>query len=103
MNSRIQQISNSANLAYVESLYAAYVKDPSSVDQDWRAYFAALNGDALLVDATQSSPVAPTHGNGAAGNADGALTNARPGVSTLQEQVNELIRAFRSLGHKASS
>ncbi len=99
MNSKIQQISNSANLAYVESLYAAYIEDPSSVDQDWRAYFAALNGDALVIDA----PVVLPQGNGAAGHADGALTNVRPGVSTLQEQVNEMIRAFRSLGHKAAS
>jgi 2-oxoglutarate dehydrogenase complex dehydrogenase (E1) component-like enzyme len=33
---------NGANLAFVESLFAAYLSDPSSVSADWQAYFAAL-------------------------------------------------------------
>jgi 2-oxoglutarate dehydrogenase E1 component len=103
MNTKVQQISNPANLAYVESLYAAYVEDPSSVDQDWRAYFAALNGDPLSTDTAPSSRLVRSGGNGTAVHAERVLSTARPGVSTLQEQVNEMIRAFRSLGHKAAS
>ena len=102
MNSKTQQVSNSANLAYIEALYAAYVQDPSSVDQDWRAYFAALNGDA---EAGQTAPasVSTAQGNGAAAQANRAASSAALRASTLQEQVNEMIRAFRSLGHKAAS
>jgi 2-oxoglutarate dehydrogenase E1 component len=101
MNSEIQPVSNSANLLYIEALYAAYIADPSSVDPDWRAYFAALNGDA---SASQTSPklVSTSAGNGAA-HASSAASSVKPSVSTLQEQVNELIRAFRILGHKAAS
>src|SRR5688572_6848434 len=99
MNSKIPQVSNSANLAYIEARYAAYVEDPSSVDQDWRAYFAALNGDA---EAGQTAPTSTAQRNGAA-QASRALSGATSRASTLQEQVNEMIRAFRSLGHKAAS
>jgi 2-oxoglutarate dehydrogenase E1 component len=99
MNGKIQQISNSANLAYIEALYAAYVKDPSSVDPDWRTYFAALNGDASATERPEFS----IDGNGAAALESGAASSAKSNVSTLQEQVNEMIRAFRSLGHKAAN
>ena len=101
MNSKIQQVSNSANLAYIEALYAAYVVDPSSVDQDWRAYFAALNGDA---SDGQTTPMPSTsEGNGAVAHASGSASSVASRASTLQEQVNEMIRAFRSLGHKAAN
>jgi 2-oxoglutarate dehydrogenase E1 component len=103
MNGKIQQISNSANLAYIEAIYSAYAKDPLSVDQDWRAYFAALNGDASAGESARLPAAATPGGNGAADHPNGAVSNARSGVSTLQEQVNEMIRAFRSLGHKAAS
>ncbi|MEM9148267.1 MAG: 2-oxoglutarate dehydrogenase E1 component [Pseudomonadota bacterium] len=33
------------NAAYIEQLYAAYVRSPGSVDESWRTYFAGL-GDA---------------------------------------------------------
>jgi 2-oxoglutarate dehydrogenase E1 component len=102
MNSKIPPVSNSANLAYIEARYAAYVEDPSSVDQDWRAYFAALNGDA---EAGQTAPASASTAqrNGAAAQASRAASGATSRASTLQEQVNEMIRAFRSLGHKAAS
>ena len=101
MNSKIQQVSNSANLAYIEALYAAYVVDPSSVDQDWRAYFAALNGNA---SDGQTTPMPSTReGKGAVAHVNGSASSVASRASTLQEQVNEMIRAFRSLGHKAAS
>ena len=33
------------NLAFIEALYADYLEDPSSVDADWHAYFAAWAAD----------------------------------------------------------
>jgi 2-oxoglutarate dehydrogenase E1 component len=102
MNSKIQPVSNSANLSYIESLYAAYIADPSSVDPEWRVYFAALNGDAPASQTT-GVPISASAGNGAAAHASRAASSIKSSVSTLQEQVNEMIRAFRSLGHKAAS
>src|SRR6186997_2646513 len=100
MSSKIQPVSNSANLSYIEAIYAAYLADPTSVDHDWRDYFAALNGDAL-VDQTAHTQLSAS-GNGASAHVKGAVSSVKFSVSTLQEQVNEMIRAFRSLGHKAA-
>src|SRR6188508_2949531 len=100
MSSNIQPVSNSANLSYIEALYTAYLADPTSVDQDWRTYFAALNGDAPVGETSHMS--SSTSGNGAAAHTKGVLSSIKSSVSTLQEQVNEMIRAFRSLGHKAA-
>ncbi len=38
-----------ANAAYVEQVYARYVRNPNSVDEQWRAFFAALDDDAIVV------------------------------------------------------
>src|SRR5919112_4588510 len=99
MSSDIQPVSNSANLSYIEALYAAYLADPTAVDPDWRAYFAALNGDASVQTAHTSLS---TTGNGATAHTKGAVSSVKSSFSSLQEQVNEMIRAFRSLGHKAA-
>jgi 2-oxoglutarate dehydrogenase complex dehydrogenase (E1) component-like enzyme len=37
---------NTLSLAFVEGLYADYLRDPSSVAEDWQAYFAELTPDA---------------------------------------------------------
>ena len=38
---------SAVNLAYVEELFEAYQRDPSSVPQEWHQYFATqINGDA---------------------------------------------------------
>ena len=42
------------NLGFAEELYAAYAQDPSSVDAEWRAFFAEL-GEAPQ----PTSPSAP--------------------------------------------
>lgn len=38
-----------ANAAYIEQLYAEYQKDPSTVDAEWRAFFAELKDDSSSV------------------------------------------------------
>ena len=87
---------NPGNLPYIEELYAAYRKDPASVGGEWRAYFSELARDTL----------SPTNGNAVlestaptAGDGSGA---ARYFASTLQEQLNDMIRAYRTLGHRAA-
>jgi 2-oxoglutarate dehydrogenase complex dehydrogenase (E1) component-like enzyme len=38
---------DAANLAFVEELYAEYLRDVGSVSEEWRGYFAGLkNGSA---------------------------------------------------------
>src|SRR5471032_1662749 len=41
-----------ANAPYIEELQAKYEKDPNSVDQDWRDFFAALGDDPASVEKT---------------------------------------------------
>ena len=42
-----ESLPNSLNLPFVEQLYSDYRRDPASVTEDWRRYFAAMeNGDA---------------------------------------------------------
>ena len=38
-----------ANAAYIEDLYARYQENPSSVDAEWQAFFAALKDDGAAV------------------------------------------------------
>jgi 2-oxoglutarate dehydrogenase E1 component len=95
-------LTNPGNLAYLESLYAAYQKDPASVGGEWRAYFAELlrdslspaNGNAALVP-RQAAPARVDPAG------DGSVAG-RPFESTLHEQLNDMIRAYRTLGHRAA-
>ena len=57
------------NAAYIEDLYARYQSNPSSVDADWQAFFAALRdepGDAAKEarGASWQKPNWPIHANG---------------------------------------
>jgi 2-oxoglutarate dehydrogenase E1 component len=87
---------NPGNLPYIEELYAAYRKDPASVGGEWRAYFSELARDTLSPTNGKAvlESTAPTAGDGS-----GA---ARYFASTLQEQLNDMIRAYRTLGHRAA-
>ena len=38
------------NATYIEDLYARYQKDPSSVDAEWREFFAALGDDPASIE-----------------------------------------------------
>jgi 2-oxoglutarate dehydrogenase E1 component len=70
-NSRLP---NSLSLPFVEDLYARYVRNPSSIPQDWRAWF---DGESVP-------------------GVDGAQTGA------LQERVDLLIRNYRVRGHRVA-
>ena len=37
------------NAAYMEQLYARYAADPSAVDENWQQFFAALDGEDMLI------------------------------------------------------
>ncbi|MEC9434232.1 MAG: 2-oxoglutarate dehydrogenase E1 component [Pseudomonadota bacterium] len=44
------------NAVYVEQLHARYAKDPASVDESWRNYFASLGDDLGAVEAEAAGP-----------------------------------------------
>ncbi|MEM7585802.1 MAG: 2-oxoglutarate dehydrogenase E1 component [Acidobacteriota bacterium] len=104
-----------ANLAFVEGLYADYLEDPSSVDNDWRRYFegwAAGDGDAWAarrsVDGPSFEPASifdpPSDGGSVAWVATGggaAAADAEPVAITreIAERIEFLgqLKLFRGL------
>jgi 2-oxoglutarate dehydrogenase E1 component len=44
------------NAAYVDQLYESFQRDPSSVDAEWRDFFAGLNDDRTAVEKTAQGP-----------------------------------------------
>ncbi len=111
------------NAAFLEGLYSAYLANPESVDEDWRAYFAGLGeaglsptqlgrGPAWRRDgkvalpqdettlALSGAPAAPKpaaakKGAGpAAADPEAARAQAQDSVRAIQ-----LVRAYRVIGH----
>src|SRR5512140_1827023 len=83
---------SASNLAFVENLYYAWLADPASVDEPWRAYFQALPG-------TQGEEPAPA---AFPPRRPGAAEPARGGASAdaaFQARVDQLARAYRVFGH----
>ena len=99
------------NLAFVEGLYADYLRDPMSVSPEWRGYFQSVsphaktgvNGATLNrlpplevpedQQAVQAAPVAqPTE-------VPPAHTVPSNGAVGLQDRVDKLVRAYRVRGH----
>jgi len=83
-------MTNVQNLAFLEGLYADYLRDPASVGPEWQQYFSEYrNGETTLRPAparfsifNPPRPEAPASGGG-----------------ELQDRVDQLIRSYRSRGH----
>ena len=88
---------NTLSLAYLEQLYLDYVRDSSSVPEEWRQHFAALGTNGA---AERSGPTfqafsifnPPSGGNG-------AVPRDQLHLARLQERVDLLIRNYRVRGH----
>lgn len=117
------------SLLFAEGLYTDYLKDPSSVPPDWRAYFESLGADGAFARKPKLGPDfrpasvfnapatngaakaanghAVLNGNGANGNGSAAYVNGggaalASGVSDAavrQDRVDALVRAYRVRGH----
>ena len=116
------------NAAYIEELYAAYVRDPSSVEEGWRTFFAGLKDDDKIVvqnaeGATWAKPNWPMAANGelvsamdgdwpAVEKALGDKIKARADKAPLAQAAGDvhqatkdsvraimMIRAYRMRGH----
>ena len=115
---------NISNLAYVEELYASYLRDPGSVSAEWQATFQAMPDDPFTSNPALEPAAAPSsifnppsngqsteasHPNGLAnGYSNGAMRSdapsARPAESdvlaaSLQERLIRLVRSYRVRGH----
>jgi 2-oxoglutarate dehydrogenase E1 component len=82
-----------ANLAFVEALYADYLRDPDSVDPAWGHYFESWGGNG---HALQRGPRFRRRSLfNPAGDGDGGDGQA----SARQDRVDQLVRAYRVRGH----
>jgi 2-oxoglutarate dehydrogenase E1 component len=91
-----ESLTNSLNLPFVEGLYLDYKREPASVSDEWRQYFANLeNGDGAA-EVKVGPAFRPT-------SLFRAHEGGRGGVAGLQDRVDQLIRAYRFRGHRAAS
>jgi 2-oxoglutarate dehydrogenase E1 component len=79
---------NRANAEYIDGLYHQYQKDPRSVDDHWKAFFA---GFELGIDRTASGSSAPVANAEATGPTDWASAG-----------IFDLVHSYRELGHFVS-
>ena len=79
---------NQSNVQYIDELYQQYQKDPFTVDEHWRNFFAGF-------EVGVARPVTKPAAKGAAGApvASAAL------ASTLSMGVFDLVHSYRELGH----
>ena len=92
---------NHLNLAYLEGLYADYLRDPASAPPEWQLYFAGLiNGEPVEKTPALEPPFrAYSVFNPPSVQRAGVIRREDPGVAGLQESVDALIRSYRTRGH----
>ncbi len=91
---------NGANLAFVEDLFASYLEDPTSVSDDWRAYFDGLDRQSVRARDLQGSRYrAPSIFNPPAAAAGGGPSASSMEFAARQDRVDQLVRAYRVRGH----
>jgi 2-oxoglutarate dehydrogenase E1 component len=91
------QLLNGSSLAFVEDLYLAYLKDPQSVSEQWRQYFAQLPQNGLASRASFGPSFKPHSLFHASA---GMVTQAASADDTdLQYKMGMIIRNYRVRGH----
>src|SRR5919197_6404298 len=97
----MDKLTNIANLAYVETLYRQYLADPSAITPEWQRYFAQSNGENVHSPGPATGTVFPPPGllpTSSDGNREEQQSSYQAAL-TLQNQLNEMVRAYRALGH----
>ncbi|MDA7893505.1 2-oxoglutarate dehydrogenase E1 component [Rhodopirellula sp.] len=87
----------SYSLDYIDDLYVQYVRDPTSVSENWRKYF-----EQFLVGSGSGSKSKPSSaGSGNAEAQDSADNSAAQALwlARIQDRVNNLVREYRVRGH----
>jgi 2-oxoglutarate dehydrogenase E1 component len=82
---------DASNLAFVEKLYYDYLRDPTSVGEPWRRYFASLPAAPGAAPAPESFPRRRADGKA-------VVAGAGPDAS-FQAKVDRVVEAFREYGH----
>jgi 2-oxoglutarate dehydrogenase E1 component len=82
---RVEQSYNGWNGEYIDAMYARWTADPASVDEQWRHFF-----DGFELALSGVKPATATNGGVAA-------------AREKQGQVDDLIYAYRDIGHLAAS
>src|SRR6187397_2049082 len=93
------------NAPYVEELYEAYLDNPGSVPDKWRAYFDALQNvpatDGTTARDMAHAPVVESFAQRAKANAFGNRASSEDlAIARKQVYVQSLIAAYRSLGSR---
>ncbi len=91
---------NASSLAFVESLYDDFLRDPQGLSPDWREYFQSLTDEersAEGIAARMRSAGLATGGDGSSLARTHAGESADPAV--LQQRVDQLVRSYRVRGH----
>ncbi len=93
------------NAPYVEEMYEAYLDNPGSVDEQWRAYFDALQhvpaGDGSEDRDVAHAPVIESFAQRAKANAFGnKVSGSDLAIARKQVHVQSLIAAYRFLGSR---
>ena len=78
---------NPSNAALIEEYYALWQKDPASVDEKWAAFF-----EGFALGCAAPPRVATTA-------ATAQATPDASGASRLEMRVDDMVRAYRELGH----
>jgi 2-oxoglutarate dehydrogenase E1 component len=83
---------NHYNAALLDELYTRWQTDPASVDAQWNTFF---EGFALGT----AQPPRPAGLNGSAPHAGASPDTGAAADATRQARIDELVQAYRSLGH----
>ena len=89
------------SLAYLEGLYADYLRDPVSAPPEWQHYFAGLTNGEPAEKQFLPRPSFPSYSvfNPPTGRRESVAPRGEPGLAGLQESVDALTRNFRIRGH----
>ncbi len=99
-----RQQPSTASIAFVESLFREYQRDPEAVAEPWRRYFEAHgDGSARRRQAEAPGPSFKTRSIFNPGRASSVGRPSSDGddrnVAALQDRVDQFVRAYRVRGH----
>ncbi|HOJ32548.1 MAG TPA: 2-oxoglutarate dehydrogenase E1 component [Candidatus Hydrogenedentes bacterium] len=100
------EVLSGQNLTFLESLYQEFVDHPDRFGTDWQEFFESANGfSGSLSTPIVETPRACKGGNVHVSEASPrcAICGREEQMAALQHRVDQLIRNYRLLGHRAAS
>ncbi len=90
---------NSSSLAFAEDMYLDYLKDPSSVSEEWRSFFQALPANGKVSTYGPSFTANSLFNPPSASHSMASVQAAIAEDTDLQYKIGMLIRNYRVRGH----